>query len=245
MDWKTLGPLVGAVAPLAGSILGGLIPFPGGSMIGQKFGEIIARQFGVEPKPEVVHAAISDTVATAGEETARAKINAAMEQARAEIDGFVELEKAYLHRDEVQLTQTGETSRAELLHQHWFFTGWRPFIGWVYGYLCAAFGTMVVVAAAFTAWRSPDPLKTLSDAWPILLVVLGAAGLPVGIMIPSRSAEKTKAMETGTPMATAKPPATPAPAKPALTPTQKAAAAFNARHAAPTKIIPLPPGDRT
>lgn len=241
MDWKTIAPLVGAVAPLAGSILGGLIPFPGGSLIGQKFGEIIARQFGVDPKPEAVHAAISDTVATAGEETARAKINAAMEQARAEIQGFTEIEKAHTEALRDVTLGTQETMRAELGHEHWFFTGWRPFIGWVFGIVALAFGLMLVAATARAAWLSPDPLKTLADAWPIFATYFGVLGAAVGVMIKSRSDEKTAAIANAAPMPNAKP-------VPAPSPVQKIKDAIAARAPAtpPAKggIIPPPLGSR-
>src|SRR4051794_5654357 len=124
MDWSTVVPVVASLAPMAGSILGGLIPFPGASLIGQKFGEIIARQFGLPAT--ATPSQVSDAIVNAGEETARAKINGGVEQARIEIDGFIENEKAYLHTVEVGIAQTGETMRAEIGHESLFFTGWRP-----------------------------------------------------------------------------------------------------------------------
>ena len=187
MDLMAIGKLIAPLAPAAGSILGGLIPFPGGSLIGQKFGELIAGQFGVPPTPQ----AISEAMASAGEETARAKINAATEQARIQIDGFVEMEKAYLATVQVSLTQTGETMRAELKRQHWFFTGWRPAAGWIFDLSALVFGVMLAVAAAQAAFMgNPTPLKILSDAWPIFLAYLGTLALMVGVYIVGRSQEK-------------------------------------------------------
>lgn len=222
MDWKGLGRTIAPLAPVAGSILGGFIPIPGGSMIGQKLGELIAGAFGVAPTPQ----AVSDAVATAGEETARAKINAAMETARAQIAGFVQVEQAYLHAIEAGLLQTGETMRAEDANrvalelagkrEPWFFTGWRPFIGWVFGVVALAFGLMLVVATAVTAYRSADPIKTLNDAWALFGMYFGPLGLVVGVYIPSRSAEKTAAIAAGAPMPNAQP--APPPDKPAPKP---------------------------
>jgi hypothetical protein len=131
MEWKTIAPIVGAVAPLAGSILGGLIPFPGGSLIGQKFGQIIAAQLGVAPTPE----AVSDKLATATEETKRAAINAAIEKARVEIDGFVAYERAILEAQVKNLSDVNATMRAEAAvapeyREHWFFRAWRPAFAW-------------------------------------------------------------------------------------------------------------------
>lgn len=189
MDWSAVVPVVASLAPVAGSILGGLIPFPGASLIGQKFGEVIAKQFGL---PATATASqLNEAIATAGEETARAKINAAMEQARAEINGFVAIEQAYLHAVETGIVQTGETMRAQIGHEHWFFTGWRPAIGWIFVLFAMSFGVMLTAAAAAAAFLSnPTPLAILTNAWPIFLVYFSTLGLMVGVYIPSRSLEK-------------------------------------------------------
>jgi hypothetical protein len=205
MDWTSVVPVVASLAPMAGSILGGLVPFPGASLIGQKFGELIAKQFGLPAT--ATPAQINEAIATAGEETARAKINAAVEQARIEVDGFVEYEKAILHAVEVGITQTGETMRAEIGHEHWFFTGWRPAIGWVFAAVAFAFGLMLVFAAGVTVYRTSDPLKALNDAWPLFISYFGVLGLVVGVYIPSRSAEKRAAIDNTVSMPNAKQPA--------------------------------------
>lgn len=193
MDWSTVGKLIGPLAPAAGSILGGLIPFPGASLIGQKLGELIAGQFGVPPTPQ----AVSEAIATAGEETARAKINAAVEQARIQVDGYVDIEKAYQHTIEVGLIETGATMRAELDRQHWFFTGWRPAAGWIFDISALVFGAMLSVAAAQAAfWNNPTPLKILTDAWPIFLAYLGTLALMVGVYIVGRTQEKVASAST-------------------------------------------------
>jgi hypothetical protein len=179
---------------MAGSILGGLIPFPGASLIGQKFGEVIAKQFGLPAT--ATPASVNAAIVSAGEETARAKINAAVEQARIEIDGFVEIEKAYLHTVEVGVIQTGETMRAEIGHEHWFFTGWRPAIGWIFVLFALSFGFMLTVAAAAAAFLSNSrPLEILTNSWPIFATYFGVLGLMVGVYIPSRSMEKKTAIE--------------------------------------------------
>lgn len=200
MDWSSVVPVVASLAPMAGSILGGLIPFPGANLIGQKFGEVIAKQFGL---PAAATAGqLNQTIAMAGEETARAKINAAMEQARAEIAGFVDIEKAYLKAVETGLIQTNETMRAEIGHEHWFYTGWRPAIGWIFVLFALSFGTMLTVAASSAAFFSNSkPLEILTTSWPIFLVYFSTLGLMVGVYIPSRSAEKKAVIETAKPLA--------------------------------------------
>jgi len=198
MDWSSVVPVVASLAPMAGSILGGLIPFPGASLIGQKFGEVIAKQFGLPAT--ATPASVNAAIVSAGEETARAKINAAVEQARIEIDGFVEIEKAYLHTVEVGVLQTGETMRAEIGHEHWFFTGWRPAIGWIFVLFALSFGVMLTAAGAAAAFLSnARPLEILTNAWPIYLAYFGVLGLMVGVYIPSRSAEKKTAVENAAP----------------------------------------------
>lgn len=179
---------------MAGSILGGLIPFPGASIIGQKFGEVIAKQFGLPAN--ATPASVNEAIVAAGEETARAKINAAMEQARAEITGFVDIEKAYLHTVEVGLAETGETMRAEIGHEHWFFSGWRPAIGWIFVLFAMSFGVMLTVSAASAAFMSnPRPLEILTNAWPIFATYFGVLGLMVGVYIPSRTIDKKTMIE--------------------------------------------------
>lgn len=207
MDILSLVKLLAPLAPVAASIAGGMVAGPAGAAAAGKLTSIIMGKFGVEPTSPNAVGQLSDRMAEAGEETARAKINAAMEQARAEIAGFVEVEKSANELLAKSLTETGLTMRAELGHEHWFFTGWRPFIGWVFGVTALCFGLMLTAATGLAAWRSPDPLKTLTDAWPLFAVFFGTLGAVVGVLIPSRSLEKKTALENSAPMPNAKPPA--------------------------------------
>lgn len=202
MDWKDLAKVIAPLAPVAGSIIGGLIPVPGGSIIGQKLGELIAGAFGVPPTPQ----AVSEAIANSTEETARAKINAAVEQARVEVTGFVEVERIHAHVIETSLTQVGATMRAEIGHEHWYFNGWRPACGWVFVVYATVFGGILMVAGIAAAFfNSPTALDRLSAAWPIFAAYFGALAAMVGVYIVGRSQEKRTAAETGT---TATPPTT-------------------------------------
>jgi hypothetical protein len=193
MDWKDIGKIVAPIAPVAGSILGGLLPIPGGSLIGEKFGQLIAGAFGVAPTPQ----AVSDAIANSKEETVRANITAATEQARIQIEGFVALEQAHLRAVEAGLHETGATMRAENEQRHWFYTGWRPMIGWVFMLFAFSFGVMLTIAAAWAAVKQDGKaLQILSDAWPIFLSYFGVLGLMVGVYIPSRSFEKKALTDT-------------------------------------------------
>lgn len=88
MDWSAIGPLVAQAAPTIGGLLGGLIPFPGGAILGQVAGKIIAAQFGVAPTPEAVHEAITN-----GEPSA---VQAALTEAEAKMQAEVEKFKAQM-----------------------------------------------------------------------------------------------------------------------------------------------------
>lgn len=227
MDWKDVGKIIAPLAPMAGSILGGLIPFPGGSIIGQKLGEMIASAFGVPPTPDAVGKAVSDAVATAGEETARAKINAVTEQARIQIDGFVAYERAVLEAQVKNLSDVNATIQAETagrvqlalqgIHEHWFFTAGRPASLWVFNIVSFCFGMMLTAATAKAAWIAPDPLKVLADAWQLFASYFGPLCLVNGIYINARSTEKKASIEAGVPMPNAKPVAPSPPATPAKT----------------------------
>jgi hypothetical protein len=218
MNWTDVAKIIAPLAPMAGSILGGLIPFPGGSLIGEEFGKIIAGVFGVPATPDAVNAAVTSNP----NEVVLAKINQATELARIKIDGFADLEKAYLHTVETGLSQTGDTMRADIGHESLFFTGWRPAIGWVFVFEAVCFGLMLSVAAGAAAFfNNSRPLEILTNAWPIFLAYFGTLGLMVGVYIPSRTAEKKAAIANNAAMPNATV-ITPTPpvviAKPALKP---------------------------
>ena len=190
MNWLDVAKTIAPLAPMAGKILGGLIPFPGAALIGEQFGAIVARQFGVPATPQ----AVSEAIAVAGEETARAKISAAVEQARIEVAGFVDLEKAYLHAVEVGTAEVNATMRAEVGHEHWFFSGWRPAAGWLFDIYAALFGFELTYALAQSAfYDNAKPLAAITAAWPVFAVYLGALAAMVGVYVIGRSQEKAAA----------------------------------------------------
>jgi len=210
MDWSAIAPIVGAIAPTAGSILGGLIPFPGGSLIGAALGKLIASKLGVPPTPEAVNTALS----TAGEETKRSAINAAVEQARIEVQGFVELEKATIEAEAKVAVAVNETIRTETdarvrlalagVKEHWFYTAGRPAALWVFNIVSLFFGLMLVSVTARITLTSLDPLKTLNDAWPLFASFFGPLCLVNGVYLNARSKEKVAAIENKAPMPNSK-----------------------------------------
>lgn len=88
MDWSAIGPLVASAAPTIGSLLGGLIPFPGGAILGKVAGTVLAQALGVAPTPEAVNTAI-----TTGDPT---DIQAKLTEAEAKMTAEVEMFKAQL-----------------------------------------------------------------------------------------------------------------------------------------------------
>lgn len=204
--WADVGKVIAPMAPTIGGILGGFVPIPGGAAIGQALGSIIARQFGVPPTPE----AVSDAVRRTEADVTIAKLNAANEQAKAEIEGYARIEEAYARTLTASLEQTGLTMRAELLSpQPWFYTAWRPCAGWLFDLFALAFGIMLCVAAAQSAFLgNSKALDALVAAWPAFLSLLGPLGLMVGVYVIGRSSEKAAAVKSiGTPavMATGQP----------------------------------------
>ncbi len=88
MDWSALSPLLASAAPTIGGLLGGLIPFPGGAILGEVAGKVLAQALGVPPTPEAVNNAI-----TTGDPAA---VNAALSEAEARMNAEVEKHKADL-----------------------------------------------------------------------------------------------------------------------------------------------------
>ena len=88
MDWSALVPLVAGAAPTIGSLLGGLIPFPGGAILGEVAGKVLAEALGVAPTPDAINTAITTgdpTVVQAQLTEAETKMNAEVEKHKADL----------------------------------------------------------------------------------------------------------------------------------------------------------------
>lgn len=127
MDWKDIaGPLVQSAAPTLGSILGGLIPFPGGSLIGQELGQLVANQFGVPATPEAVNAAIQN----APSDIAAAKLQAAEAEAIAKWPALAQIAQADASDRTAQSQAINATMQAEVARgQAWW--AWRNLFGYM------------------------------------------------------------------------------------------------------------------
>ena len=127
MDWKDIvGPLVQSAAPTLGSILGGFIPFPGGSLIGEQLGKIIAGQFGVEATPEAVNAAIQ----AAPSDIATARLQAAEAEAVAKWPALALIAQSEAGDRTAQSQAINATMQAEVAKgQPWW--AWRNIFGYM------------------------------------------------------------------------------------------------------------------
>lgn len=191
MDWLAVAKLLGPMAPVLGGVLGGLIPVPGAALAGQALGSVLARSLGVPATPEAVSKAIQESP----NEVLLARLSAAVEEAKATWPAYAEVEKAY-YEAQARIAETvNVTMRAELGHQHWFFTGWRPAAGWVLVYFMTFFGGMLLWATGVTIGRVAEPLKEISAAWPVYTAYIGALSALVGVFIVGRSQEKVALTE--------------------------------------------------
>lgn len=138
-DWKDIAALVSPFAPTAGKILGGMIPFPGGAMMGEMVGNMIARQFNVEPTPEAVREAIVSNPAhvTAGN-------LANVEEEAGKWAAMAQIVQAEAGDRTAQSQAVNETMRQEIARVSWWH--WRHLMG--YSTLVWSMGLFVVVMKA-------------------------------------------------------------------------------------------------
>ena len=105
MDWSAIGGLVAQAAPTIGGLLGGLIPFPGGAVLGQVAGKVLAEALGVPPTPDAIKTAIETgdpEVVKAQLAQADTAMNAEVEKLKAQL-----ADVADARATTVQLVQAG------------------------------------------------------------------------------------------------------------------------------------------
>lgn len=84
MDWSALTPLIANAAPTIGGLLGGLIPFPGGAILGQVAGKVVAEALDVPPTPE----AVKNAIETGDPVVVQAQLSEAEVRMRTEVEKF-------------------------------------------------------------------------------------------------------------------------------------------------------------
>lgn len=140
MDWKAaVGPLMQSAAPTIGSLLGGLIPFPGGSLIGEELGKLVASQFGVEATPEAVSKAIQNTPS----DIATQKLQAAEAEAVAKWPALAQIAQAEAGDRTAQSQAINATMQAEVAKgQPWW--AWRNLWGYSVMIECCGVGLIIL-----------------------------------------------------------------------------------------------------
>jgi hypothetical protein len=234
MDWKQIGQIVGANAPLIGKAVSfgvGFIPGIGpiaSTIVGPLVGNALAGAFGVAPTPAAVAQAIADHGGP-DSEIVKAKLAAVTEELKAKYAFMAEIEKGNLQLQETQITQVNETMRAELPVDDPFKTWWRPLAGYIADFGMFGVIMMLLIALAEAMFLSnSEPLKAMQEAWPLITLVIGMPLAVVGVAIWKRGDEKiaaTNAVASGNAVLASDPLS---PSKAALPPPE-------------TKVIPARP----
>lgn len=132
MDWATLAPIVGQLAPTLGRLLGGGLPIPFGSSIGEMVGRAIAEAIGApEPTPDSIAATIAATPA----DVVKAQLAAAESEASAKWQALATIATAESTVAVAQVTAVNATIRAELLDGNFLQKAWRPLA--MYVWICS------------------------------------------------------------------------------------------------------------
>lgn len=162
MDWNDLGKFVGPIliknAPTIGGLLGGLIPIPGGSMIGEQAGALLAQALGVPNDPTSVANAIQS------DPNAAAKITAAETEAAAKWPALAEIARAKYESNSSQAQNINATMQAEVAKgQPWW--AWRN----LYGYSVALEATATSWVVLYSLVLNPAIYKNVADSLPFFL----------------------------------------------------------------------------
>lgn len=192
MDWKDIvGPLVQTAAPTIGGLLGGLIPMPGGSLIGEELGKIIAGQFGVEATPAAVNSAIQNLPS----DVATAKLQDAESEALAKWPALAQIAQAEASDRTAQSQAINATMTAEVAKgQPWY--AWRNIWGYSVTIECAAVGC-IIIEALFTG--DPKGVNLFLSASSFFYTWYGMRIGVLGYIFRGASNEKIAAVTGDTP----------------------------------------------
>jgi hypothetical protein len=183
MDWTSVGKLIGPMAPTLGGILGGFIPIPGGSMIGEMAGKMVAGALGVDPTPEAVGNAIQN------DPSAAAKLSAAETEAATKWPALAEIAKARYAANATEAETINQTMRQELAAgQKWF--AWRNLYGYSVGIEATATSWVILYALVF----NPSIYKNVADSLSFFLSWYGMRFGLLGYIHNGASNEKIAAV---------------------------------------------------
>lgn len=185
MDWQTVGRLAAGAAPTLGGLLGGLIPLPGGALIGESLGQIIASQFGVEATPEAVGKAIQNS----SPEVVQQKLSAAEAEAVAKWPALAQIAQAYAESNSKQSDAINQTMRAELASgQVWW--SWRNLYGYSVGLEASLTSLVVLYGLVF----QPVIFKNIAESFNFFITWYGMRFGLLGYIHNGASNEKIAAV---------------------------------------------------
>lgn len=188
MDWNAVGKLVLPLAPTIGSLVGGLIPIPMGSMIGEQAGRMLASALGVDATPEAVNNALVN------DSNAAQKISVAETEAAAKWPALAEIAKARYAANAQESDSINSTMRAELAAgQVWW--SWRNLYGYSVGFEATATSWVILYAIVFNA----AIYKNVADSLSFFLSWYGMRFGLLGYIHNGASNEKIAAVTGETP----------------------------------------------
>lgn len=188
MDWTSIGKLIGPMAPTIGSILGGLIPIPMGSMIGQEAGQLLANALGVSNDPAAIGNAITS------DPNASAKIAAAESEAAAKWSALADIAKAQFAANASESDSINQSMRAELAAgQKWY--AWRNLYGYSVGFEATATSWVILYSIVF----NPQIFQNVSQSLSFFLSWYGLRFGLLGYIHNQATQEKVAAVTGQTP----------------------------------------------
>lgn len=170
MDWKEIAGIVGKTAPILGTLLTG----PAGAAVA--VGGMIASALGTGNTPDEVAVALN------ANPDAAVKLKQIEKDRQVELQGLAVQHAAnVLSAESAAVVAVNQTMQAETKAEAWWSSGWRPYIGFIFGtnLLIATLVTAgVYIAVMFGSVSAAAALATL----PAMIGALGAvngAALPI------------------------------------------------------------------
>jgi roadblock/LC7 domain-containing protein len=166
MDWRDVAGVVGKVAPVLGTLIGG----PAGAGIGA----LVASALGVGADPGEVAQALALSP------DAAIKLKQLEKERQVELQALlVTAEANRLTAETAAATEVNATMRAESQSERWPQWSWRPFIGFCVGLNSLAASVLVLVVFGATVAGAPQAGAAVAS----LPTVLGAlAGISLTVM---------------------------------------------------------------
>lgn len=190
MDWKDIaGPLASIGAPTLGKILGGLIPIPGGAVLGEWAGNAVAEALGVPATPAAVNDAIANDPAGAA-----AALNKVESEASAKWQAQADIAKAQAEVGKAQVEQVNETIRAEVSRPDGWWGNWRSILAYELALECPLWAALIIYSVAIDKQGIGD----LVQASGLIMTWWGARFGVLGVHVWTGSNERQVAM-TGAP----------------------------------------------